>query len=187
MALEAAKLAGLPVRPDAFTLARDFLLQEYDAKNGYFLYNREPGRLRQSWRTLPASTPAAVFALRLLGTPADDPRLVDGVSYTLERAPGRYAKASQDDFVLQAQGNTYFWYYGTLACFLTGGEVWSAWNERLKATLLPAQAKDGSFPPIDVYAEYAGDRGKNRAYTTALCVLSLEVYYRYFTPLLVGR
>ncbi len=50
-----------------------------------------------------------------------------------------------------------------------------------------AQAKDGSFPPIDVYAEEAGDSRRDRSYTTAMCVLSLEVYYRYFTPLLLGR
>ena len=33
----------------------------------------------------------------------------------------------------------------------------------------------------------AGDSRRDRSYTTAMCVLSLEVYYRYFTPLLLGR
>jgi hypothetical protein len=32
--------------------------------------------------------------------------------------------------------------------------------------------------------QYAGDTNENRSYTTAMCVLSLEIYYRYFTPLL---
>ena len=53
--------------------------------------------------------------------------------------------------------------------------------------LLRAQSEDGSFKPIDVYAEYAADTDRDRSYTTAMCVLSLEVYYRYFTPLLKGR
>ena len=57
----------------------------------------------------------------------------------------------------------------------------------LKAVLLPAQSADGSFEPIDVYAGYAGDNARDRSYTTAMCVLSLEVYYRYFTPLLRGQ
>jgi hypothetical protein len=187
MALESAKLAGLPVRADALSLAREFVLQEYDAERGLFLYNREPGRLASAWSTLPASTPAAVFVLRLLGTPADDPRLKSALDFTLSRAPGRYRRANQDDFVTEAEGNTYFWYYGTLATFLAGGDAWETWNARLKATLLPAQAADGSFAPIDPYADYAGDTARHRAYTTALCVLSLEVYYRYFTPLLLGR
>ena len=53
--------------------------------------------------------------------------------------------------------------------------------------LPPAQADDGSFPPIDVYAQQAGDSARDRSYTTATCVLCLEIYYRYFTPLLLGR
>ena len=54
--------------------------------------------------------------------------------------------------------------------------------------MLPeAQAEDGSFAPIDVYADEAGDNQLDRSYTTALCVLSLEVYYRYLTPLVLGR
>ncbi|HYC78093.1 MAG TPA: prenyltransferase/squalene oxidase repeat-containing protein, partial [Planctomycetota bacterium] len=187
MALESAKLAGLPVRDDVGPRAREFLESNYDEENGYFLYNREPNRLRSSWRTLPASTPGAAFALRLLGVSGDDPRILAALNYVLERAPTRYRRASVDAFVRRAEGNTYFWYYGTLACFLAGGETWDAWNAALKPTLLGAQAADGSFAPIDGYAEHAGDADRHRAYTTALCVLSLEVYYRYFTPLLAGR
>ena len=54
----------------------------------------------------------------------------------------------------------------------------------MKETLLPAQEPDGSWKPISIYAEYAQDTDRDRVYTTALCVLTLEVYYRYFTPLL---
>ncbi len=32
--------------------------------------------------------------------------------------------------------------------------------------------------------EYADDRDSDRSYSTAMCVLTLEIYYRYFTPLL---
>ena len=49
---------------------------------------------------------------------------------------------------------------------------------------LPAQAADGSWPPIDIYARYARDDERDKSYTTAMCVLSLEIYYRYFLPLL---
>jgi hypothetical protein len=52
---------------------------------------------------------------------------------------------------------------------------------------LPAQARDGSWKPIDVYARYALDSASDKSYTTALCVLSLEVYYRYYLPLLKVR
>ena len=57
----------------------------------------------------------------------------------------------------------------------------------MKGTLLPAQEQDGSWEPISVYAEMAGDTDRDRVYTTAMNVLTLEVYYRYFTPLLKVR
>jgi hypothetical protein len=38
-----------------------------------------------------------------------------------------------------------------------------------------------------VYARYARDDASDRSYTTALSVLSLEVYYRYYWPLLKVR
>jgi hypothetical protein len=123
----------------------------------------------------------------LLGKGPDDEMVDVAVDYTVERRPLRYARYADDDFVLRGQGNVYFWYYGSLCCFLKGGDAWRKWNERLSTVLPAAQDQDGSFPPIDVYAEEAGDDGRDRSYTTAMCVLSLEVYYRYFTPLLLGR
>ena len=185
MALESARLSGINVPDEALRAARQFLLSSYDRRYRYFLYSRDPERLRSEWRTLPASTPAAVFCLQLFGMdPQTDDRLAAGIDYTLERAPRRYRKYSDDDFVLQGAGNVYFWYYGSLACFMAGGESWDRWNEALKRVLIGGQSQDGSFRPIDAYADQAGDTQRDRSYTTSLCVLSLEVYYRYFTPLL---
>lgn len=143
--------------------------------------------MQSAWPTLPASTPAAAFCLLLLGVGTDDAKIAAAVDYTVERRPQRYRRYRDDDFVLKGQGNVYFWYYATLCCFLHGGEAWQQWNERLSVVLPAAQQKDGSFPPIDAYAEEAGDDDDDRSYTTAMCVLCLEVYYRYFTPLLLGR
>ena len=67
-------------------------------------------------------------------------------------------------------------------------ELWGErWNVALKETLLPAQDEEGSWRPLDVYSKYAGDEDEERTYSTAMCVLSLEVYYRYFSPLLKVR
>jgi hypothetical protein len=184
MALESARLSGFDVPQRALDDARAFLLNAWDEGGGYFRYNHKPDRVLSDWPTLPASTPAAVFALILLGHGKDDLRLQKAIEYTLARKPERYARASSDDFVRRARGNVYFWYYGSLACFLAGGEPWQEWNEALKAVLPPAQNDDGSFEPLDDYARIARDNEKDKSYTTAMCVLSLEVYYRYFTPLL---
>lgn len=187
MALESARLSGIELPDFVLPRAREYLELSYDKPNGWFRYSHEPSRLRSSWPTLPASTPAAAFCLQLLGVARDDSKVEAATAFTVERRPQAYKRYSDDAFVKRGQGNVYFWYYGTLCCFLRGGDEWASWNERLRTVLPAAQAKDGSFQPIDVYAEEAGDNKNDRSYTTAMCVLSLEIYYRYFTPLLTGR
>ena len=145
-------------------------------------------RLSSGYPTLPASTPAALFALSITGRDITRAEFDAPRAFVLDRAPRRFRSASEDDFVSRGQGNPYFWYYGTLSMFRAGGGAWSTWNEALKRTLLPAQERDGSWKPSDVYArQWARDDDGDRSYTTALCVLSLEVYYRYFLPLLTVR
>ena len=116
--------------------------------------------------------------------PAAGERLAEARRFVLERAPRRYRYTTDDAFVLRGVGNLYFWYYGTLALFRAGGDEWRRWNEAMKDTLLPSQLGDGSWEAISTYADYAGDGRSDRTYSTAMNVLTLEVYYRYFTPLL---
>ena len=187
MALESAQLSGIQIPEGVLPAARQYLELSFDRPNGWFRYNHQRNRLRSAWPTLPSSTPAAAFCLMLLGADASDEMVEVAADYTVERRPRRYRRYRDDDFVLRGQGNVYFWYYGSLCCFLKGGDVWQQWNARLRTILPAAQAADGSFPPIDVYADEAGDSREERSFTTAMCVLSLEVYYRYFTPLLLGR
>lgn len=184
MALESARLGGLDVPDAAFADAREFLLHTWDERRGAFRYDHDPERLSSGYPILPASTPAALFALALLDVDPAAEDLAAARRFVLTRAPDGYRYTGDDDFVRLARGNPYFWYYATLALFRVGGREWERWNTALQATLLPAQEEDGSWAPIDVYSEYAGDDDDERTYATAMCVLSLEVYYRYFTPLL---
>ena len=72
----------------------------------------------------------------------------------------------------------YYWYYGTLAMYISGGEAWEQWNQQMKHTLLTLQTtsgvNEGSWEPNGLWAGYGG-----RAYSTAMAALTLEVYYRY--------
>jgi hypothetical protein len=82
----------------------------------------------------------------------------------------------------------YYWYYGALAAFQLGGETWERWNASLRDAILPLQERSaaggrrshahGSWPP---YGPRWGKWGRmgGRVYTTALSVLTLEVYYRH--------
>jgi hypothetical protein len=120
----------------------------------------------------------------LLGEDLTSPQWQRAVEYVTSRAPRAYRFVGDDEFVSQAAGNLYFWYYGSLALLRHGGDAWERWNAALKDTLLPAQRRDGSWEPIDIYCRYAGDEDGDAVYATAMCTLTLEVYYRYFTPLL---
>jgi len=187
MALESAQLAGLDVPAQVFDDARTFLLNAQDSGRQTFTYSRDPERLNGAYPYLPGSTPAGLFALSLLGEDLDEPLYAPNLRFLLERAPTRFEEASSDGFVNRAEGNLYFWYYASLVLFRQGGDAWETWNRHLQSTLLPNQRADGSWEPISLYADYAGDSRSDRSYTTAMCVLTLEVYYRYFTPLLKVR
>jgi hypothetical protein len=185
MALESIRLGGLSVKDSAFEDARSFIVNAWDNSYQAFRYSHQPQRLNSNYPILPGSTPAALFALSLMGEDLADARYRPALCYIEERTPRGYRFRSERSFVERADANLYFWYYGTLAMFRRGGNDWRRWNEALKETLLPAQAADGSWEPISIYAtQYARDDDADKSYTTAMCVLTLEVYYRYFTPLL---
>ena len=90
-----------------------------------------------------------MFALALLGDDLTSEEYAPAREYVLTRAPSGYRYAGEAEFVAHGTGNVYFWYYGTLAMFRAGGDDWLRWNEAMKRTLLPAQARDGSWEPID--------------------------------------
>jgi hypothetical protein len=184
MALESARIGGLEVPDEAFERSRKFLRGSVDPRFGWVRYSHNPARLSSTYPTLPASTPAALFAASLVGEDINSDFYKDARRYTLQRVPRGYGYKGDDAFVKKAEGNLYFWYYGSLAMFRVGGETWERWNGDMKKTLLDAQADDGSWKPISIYAQYAGDDWRDKSYSTAMCVLTLEVYYRYFTPLL---
>lgn len=184
MALESARLSGIDVPDAAFDRARQFLLSCVDRQYGYIRYCHDPARLSSEYRTLPGSTPAGLFALALLGEDIAGDDYEAERKFVLDRRPKEYRWRGDDAFVHDAAANLYFWYYGSLAMFRVGGEPWTRWNDGMKQALLPSQSKDGSWKPIDNYSERAGDSDSSRCFTTAMNVLTLEVYYRYFTPLL---
>ncbi|MEW6252001.1 MAG: HEAT repeat domain-containing protein, partial [Planctomycetota bacterium] len=87
--------------------------------------------------------------------------------------------------------NEYYWYYGTLAMFQRGGQDWQTWNHSLRDAILPLQNREktadgrkrhtfGSWPAYGPNWGMFGRMG-GRVYTTAICTLTLEIYYRH-TP-----
>ena len=64
----------------------------------------------------------------------------------------------------------YYWYYGTFAMRILGGDSWAKWKNSAHNTLLPEQVKDGSDNDGS-WNPKRGDTG--RIITTAWVVLTM--------------
>ncbi|MDD5727542.1 MAG: prenyltransferase/squalene oxidase repeat-containing protein [Victivallales bacterium] len=77
----------------------------------------------------------------------------------------------------------YRWYYQTQALFQAEGgrgNIWTKWNTNLKAELIKYQQPDGSWSvPGGDKSFQLKDADDLKVYSTGLCALMLEVYYRY--------
>lgn len=167
MALQSARNAGMPRLEGGLQRAAHFLASvSSGSARGLAAYR--PGE-----RPSVAMTAEAAFCRLLLGLDPAHPSITEATLFL---------EASDID---ASPFNAYSWYYATLAMFHAGGPGWDRWNERLQRTLLPLQRRggdnDGSWDPDPVWGGHGG-----RVFTTALSVLSLEVYYRYL-PMSGGR
>jgi uncharacterized membrane protein len=76
-------------------------------------------------------------------------------------------------------GGYYAWYNCTMAMFQVGGEPWKRWNGVIRDHVVSLQVQGegcdrGSWLSKEPWADQGG-----RIYSTALAVLTLEVYYRF--------
>jgi hypothetical protein len=88
--------------------------------------------------------------------------------------------------------NLYYYYYATQVVYFTGGEDWEAWNDGPKQAdgtrkngmrdwLVGTQVKKDAAAKVGSWDPEAGMLGTScgRLGTTAVCLLTLEVYYRH--------
>ena len=75
----------------------------------------------------------------------------------------------------------YAWYYHTQACLMFGGAAWQKWNHWFQDELVQNQSTDGSWPVPGgkAHGPSAQNNKTGAVYRTTLCVLTLEVFYRY--------
>jgi hypothetical protein len=104
----------------------------------------------------------------------------DGIKFIIEETEKQYPVVYKSE-----KANLYAWYYHTQACLMFGGSAWTKWNKWFQDEITDAQIQKGedagSWPAIA--AKAAGPQSDEKAagpyYRTTLCVLMLEVYYRY--------
>ncbi len=176
MAVKSARLGGLEVESRALTRMAKYLESARMSRGGG-RYAYQPGLPRSSL----AMTAQGFFCQQVLAElrpPEDENERIrlrratnESVSILLQNRP---EAAEQDG------ANLYYWYYATLALFQEDGVAWDTWNSRMKEILLGLQLGEehgtaaGSWDPLDRRAQLGG-----RVYSTAISILSLEVYYRY--------
>lgn len=174
MALVAAREANFEIPQENLDRLAVFL-KDCTREDGDGIYADEGTRARDRGMAMLA---VSNVSRRLLGEPAD--------SWTQQRQRERMSKKPPiwSDAGTLHGSNMYYWYYGSIAMLLgkdteEGDARWRQWNIALKRTLLDNQVKSGarrgSFSPVGHWARHSG----GRVYSTAVCVLNLEIYYRY--------
>ncbi len=163
MFLRASGEAGVEVPEPSISRAKGFLMRMTDPL-GAVLY--VPGG-----RATVGSTGAGLFAKCMLGMAerGDVDRgmeVLRKMSEGLEPGPG----------LALPRPPLYAWYYRTMVEFHRQGRGWRAWNRALRPYLVSAQLTRGHAAG----SWSISDRPEfGRVYSTALCLLMLEVYYRY--------
>ncbi len=181
MALKSAKVAEMPVPHEAFDGAKNWLDSVTDDqyyRTGYIQRGDTGARLQsQMGKYSPAEscTSISIMSRVFMGADRGDPLLKGQGDLLSQNLPmwdtnGGPGGTSKIDY--------YYWYYGTLAMFQLGGDYWKTWNNAMKNAIVKHQRTDGdergSWDPIDAWGSEGG-----RVYSTAVNVLSLEIYYRY--------
>lgn len=166
MALTSAKRAGLNVPDEGFEVARRWL-RLVNRGRGMGLYAYQPDS-----DVTAAMTAEGMFIQQLLGATRDQQFMNGSADYLLQHLPD-----------WDEDANTYYWYYATLALFQHQGPHWDHWNTIVQQELLARQLTSGrdsgSWDPTGQWARVGG-----RVYQTAICALTLEVYYRYLPTFL---
>jgi len=106
-----------------------------------------------------------------------DESVRNGIEFIMTETDKNYPIEYQGE-----KANLYAWYYDTQACLMVGGAAWTKWNRLFQTEIVKAQAPDGSWPPMKGKSPgelQSNPTGNGPLYRTNLCILMLEVYYRY--------
>ncbi|MCC9600093.1 hypothetical protein LOC67_05940 [Stieleria sp. JC731] len=156
LSLVTAKKAGVQTRSDTFPNAKKFVMSVRSEPRYQFGYNSPK----------PEKTTTAI-GLTLLLYLGQQP----GMTY-FDREFDKIAEAGP------TLTNVYHDYYATMALHHVRHRDWEDWNSKLRDHLVRTQGKTGHESGSWHFEDKWGDVG-GRLYTTCMCALILEVYYRY--------
>jgi hypothetical protein len=158
MALKSGNMAYLQINPEVVKKASDFLNHVENDSGATYGYT-------DGGSVSPARSAIGLLCRMYLGWKKDNPALQDGVARLAKTGPTT---------------DLYYDYYATQIMHHMEGDMWMAWNNKMKDLLLKTQGKkdheSGSWH--DGVSGGHSDAG-GRLYCTALATMILEVYYRH--------
>ena len=172
MALKSGSMMGETAPPFVFERTKKFLnsVQSHGGvRYGYLSASQFPGR---------GTTSVGVLSRMYLGWNKELPVLKEAIDYLSELGPDTRmvteGKADPD-----AEANMYYNYYTTQIMRHYGGEPWEKWNEVMREFLIESQSKEGFTEGSWFFENGHSSSVGGRLYTTAMAVMTLEVYYRH--------
>ena len=180
MAYKSAQDFGLEVNPKALEYVEVYLDELTDPNTGHTGYqllgqpsSRQIGD--HSTRFPPekgeAMTAVGLFCRFFLGQDPAENKVMERAADTILAKPAVWKEDGSIDH--------YYWYYATYALYQMGGKRWwGHWSDLLDPAIVQTQRGDGNFAGSwDAAGAWGEDGG--RVYSTAMCVLTLEAFYRY--------
>jgi hypothetical protein len=157
MALKSCHLADLPTDRKTWQAAQKFVDSVARSHGNFGYKTAEDGNL--------TTTSIGLLAEMLLGMHREHATLADGSSELAGSGPSKT--------------DIYYNYYAAQVLHHLGGIDWKNWNAAMRDYLIQTQVAgqghaDGSWYFPDEHGRVGG-----RLYTTAMAVMTLEVYYRY--------
>jgi HEAT repeat protein len=145
--------------------------QEFEHFTGYNA--REASR--------PPMTAIGLIVRIFMGRQRSHPYCIGAANRLLQSIPEYDGKTIK--YTAGAEYPAYYWYYASLAMYQMGGRFWRQWSKPLLTEGIPNMQVQG-----DECAHGSWDSGNldsigGRVYTTAMCVLTLETFYRYLPAL----
>ncbi|MCE9519335.1 MAG: hypothetical protein K8R87_07270 [Verrucomicrobia bacterium] len=175
-ALKAAKLSGLKI--DGLQASIDKVVKNIESlqsKDGGF-GNTGTGAYNQ-W----SLSGVGILGLQTFAT-NKTALIKKGLKFSYDfqtKEPPIWASGNVAD---HARPTLYGWYYYAQCYFQNGGAEMKFWNETALPEILKHQNKDGSWTGTGAILTAGGDN----VFTTALCTLMLEVYYRVLAPVVLA-
>jgi len=174
MAFKSARMAGVAAPKEPIEAYKKYAMEITD-ENGEACYTIKPDGTKEK-RYASSMTAATLMCRLYMGDTLDAPRMRQGLVRITTRLPKKERPAWVEK---QNAMDIYLWYHAAQASFLATREAWNRWNGWLRPLLVQHQVKEGdekgSWP-----AEFFKHGKDSETYATALSVLTLQTYYRYY-------